>query len=82
MSDPADSTDFRAMRARWRADSAAFVDDGAVRDPETDQKFELNWSQRQFLKHAFRTGEDGRLLYSELLYSAPKKSGRRRLPRC
>jgi hypothetical protein len=68
--------DFAAMRAPWRADPCAFVDDGAVRDPETDQKFELNWSQRQFLKHAFRTGQDGRLLYPELLYSAPKKSGK------
>jgi hypothetical protein len=72
MSDP----DFKATRARWRADPAAFVDDGAVRDPETGAKFILNQSQRQFLKHAFRTGEDGRLLYPELLYSAPKKSGK------
>jgi hypothetical protein len=70
------SIDFAAARARWRANPLAFVDDGAVRDPETGQKFELNWSQRQFLKHAFRTGEDGRLLYPELLYSAPKKSGK------
>jgi hypothetical protein len=42
-----------------------------VRDPETDEKFVLNWSQRQFLQHAFKTGADGRLLFSELLYSAP-----------
>jgi hypothetical protein len=73
MTDPAD---FKATRARWRADPAAFVDDGAVRDPETDEKFQLNWSQRQFLRHAFKTGEDGRLLHPELLYSAPKKSGK------
>jgi phage terminase large subunit-like protein len=52
------------------------VDDGAVRDPETGAKFILNQSQRQFLRHAFQVGEDGRLLYPELLYSAPKKSGK------
>jgi hypothetical protein len=28
------------------------------------------------LRHAFQTGEDGRLLYPGLLYSAPKKSGK------
>jgi phage terminase large subunit-like protein len=68
--------DPKAARARWRADPAAFVDDGAVRDPETAEKFELNWSQRQFLAHAFKTGADGRLMHPELLYSAPKKSGK------
>jgi hypothetical protein len=70
------SEDFKATRARWRADPCAFVDDGAVRDPETGAKFILNQSQRQFLKHAFQVGEDGRLLYPELLYSAPKMSGK------
>jgi len=31
-------------------------------------------AERQFL--AFRTGKDGRLLYPELVFSAPKKSGK------
>ena len=35
-----------------------------------------NWSQRQFLRHAFQTGADGRLLHPELVYSPPKKSGK------
>ena len=68
--------DFNGMRERWQADPAAFVDDGMLRDPETDSPFKLNWSQRQFLKHAFKTGAGRRLLYPELLYSAPKKSGK------
>ena len=29
-----------------------------------------------FLEHAFREDEDGRLAYPELLFSAPKKSGK------
>jgi phage terminase large subunit-like protein len=68
--------DFNGMRERWQADPAAFVDDGMLRDPETDSPFKLNWSQRQFLNHTFKTGAGGRLLYPELLYSAPKKSGK------
>jgi len=68
--------DYAALRARWRADAATFVDDGAMRDPETGEKFELDWSQRQFLRHAFQTGADGRLLHPELVYSPPKKSGK------
>lgn len=76
MADEFDLDTLRARRARWRADPSAFVDDGAVRDPETGEKFELNWSQRQFLAYAFKTGADGRLLHPELVYSAPKKSGK------
>jgi phage terminase large subunit-like protein len=45
-------------------------------DPETDQPFILNPAELLFLEHAFRTGPNGRLIYPELVYSAPKKSGK------
>ena len=47
-----------------------------LNDPETGQPFVLNAAEALFLKHAFKTGSDGRLLYPELLYSCPKKSGK------
>jgi phage terminase large subunit-like protein len=45
-----------------------------LNDPETGQPFVLNAAEALFLRHAFKTGSDGRLLYPELLYSCPKKS--------
>ena len=33
-------------------------------------------AEREFLKHAFQTNDDGRLLYSEQIFGAPKKSGK------
>ena len=33
-------------------------------------------AERAFLEHAFAIGADGKLLYSEWVYSAPKKSGK------
>ena len=47
-----------------------------LNDPETGRPFVLNAAEALFLKHAFRTRPDGRLLYPELLYSCPKKSGK------
>ena len=47
-----------------------------LNDPETGQPFVLNAAEALFLRHAFKTGSDGRLLYPELLYSCPKKSGK------
>src|SRR5262249_33809914 len=67
--------DFVDRRRRWRADPAAFIEE-VLRDPETGQPFVLNPAQREFLRHAFRTGEDGRLLYPEMVFSCPKKSGK------
>jgi hypothetical protein len=34
-----------------------------LNDPETGQPFVLNAAEVLFLKHAFKTGSDGRLLY-------------------
>ena len=61
--------------ARWRADPIAFIEQVMI-DPETKRPFVLLDAERAFLKHAFATGADGRLLYPEQIYSCPKKSGK------
>ena len=61
--------------ARWRADPAAFVERHLI-DPETGKPFNLLGAEREFLRHALATDRDGRLLYPELVYGAPKKSGK------
>ena len=60
---------------RWRAAPTSFVEEVLI-DPETNRPFVLLPAERQFLAHAFRTGADGRLLYPELIYACPKKSGK------
>jgi phage terminase large subunit-like protein len=60
---------------RWRDAPVSFVEQVLI-DPETNQPFVLLPVERQFLDHAFRTGDDDRLLYPELIYACPKKSGK------
>jgi phage terminase large subunit-like protein len=60
---------------RWRADPVAFIEDVLI-DPETDAPFVLSYAQRLFVRRAFKLSPDGRLLYPELVFSAPKKSGK------
>src|SRR5262249_3882140 len=38
--------------------------------------FALLPAEKAFLAHAFQLGDNGRLLYPEMLYSCPKKSGK------
>ncbi|MBV8775539.1 MAG: hypothetical protein JO166_24905, partial [Deltaproteobacteria bacterium] len=45
-------------------------------NPETSEPFVLTKAERRFLKHAFKLTPDGRLKYPELIWSAPKKSGK------
>ena len=59
----------------WRADPIAFIET-VLHDPETDAPFKLLGAEKQFLRHAFQTGDDGRLRYSEQIFGAPKKSGK------
>ena len=61
--------------ARWRRNPAKFIEEVLV-DPETGKKFVLLPAERAFLKYAFKTDKKGRLVYPELIYSAPKKSGK------
>jgi hypothetical protein len=60
---------------RWRADPVAFIEQHLI-NAETNESFELLPAERAFLKFAFKTGANGKLLYPELLYSCPKKSGK------
>jgi hypothetical protein len=60
---------------RWRADPAKFIEEILV-NPETGKTFVLLPAERIFIKYAFMLGDDGRLLYWELVFSAPKKSGK------
>jgi len=61
--------------ARYRADPILFVEEVLI-DPATGKPFVLLDAERRFLGHAFTIGPDGRLLYSELIYACPKKSGK------
>ncbi|MBN2242799.1 MAG: hypothetical protein JW793_08915 [Acidobacteria bacterium] len=47
-----------------------------LRDPETGQPFELYGAERAFLREAFALLPDGRMKYPELVFAAPKKSGK------
>ena len=47
-----------------------------LRNPKTGKPFELFPAQREFFKHAWQTGDDGRLLYPEQVFSAIKKTGK------
>jgi phage terminase large subunit-like protein len=61
--------------ASWRADPISFVESVLV-NPETGKSFELLPAEREFLRHAFQTGTNGKLKYPEQVYSCPKKSGK------
>src|SRR5437879_4685023 len=47
-----------------------------LRNPETGAPFDLYPAQERFLREALTPGPDGRLPYSEMVYSCPKKSGK------
>ena len=61
--------------ARWRRNPASFIESVLI-DPETGKHFKLLPAERAFIKHAFKTDKKGRLLYPELIYACPKKSGK------
>jgi phage terminase large subunit-like protein len=50
--------------------------EGTLVDPETGEYFVLTGAEKAFLRRAFALGPDGRLLYPELVYSGPKKTGK------
>ena len=60
---------------RWRRDPVAFVTEVLV-NPETGEPFELYPEQVTFLRTALTLTPGGRLPYTELVFSAPKKSGK------
>jgi phage terminase large subunit-like protein len=61
--------------AGWRKRPLEFIE-AVLFDPETGAPFRLLPAERAFLEHAFKIGPNGRLLYTEWLYSCPKKSGK------
>ena len=65
----------RKTLARYRRDPSAFIDECLI-NPEDGKPYVLLDAERAFLKHAFRMGSDGRLLFPDLIYSAIKKSGK------
>jgi phage terminase large subunit-like protein len=64
-----------ARFAVWRADPAAWVGDVLI-NPETGKPFVLYAEEIEFLRRGFTLTKDGRLPFPELLFSAPKKSGK------
>lgn len=60
---------------RWLDDPVAFFDEIIV-NHETGKSFVLYDEQKRFLREALRLTPDGRLAYSECVFSAPKKSGK------
>jgi hypothetical protein len=61
--------------ARWRNDPSGFIE-RFICDPETGRPFVLLEAEREFLKHALSLDRNGRLIHSELIYAAIKKSGK------
>lgn len=60
---------------RWKRDPVAFIAE-VLRDPETGEPFVLYPAQERFLHEALTLTPDGRLPYPELVFGAPKKSGK------
>jgi hypothetical protein len=67
--------DLRAQAARWRTDPVAFIDE-VLRDPANGKPFVLYERQKRFLREAFALGPEGRLRCPEMIFAAPKKSGK------
>lgn len=64
---------------RWRREPIRFIEEVLhTYDIATQQfaPFKLHDAQRQFLKYAWQTRDDGRLLYPEQIYSTIKKTGK------
>ncbi len=61
--------------SRWRSSPISFVEE-VLHDPETGKPFVLLPAEIAFMTHAFALDDDGRLKYPELVYGAPKKSGK------
>lgn len=60
---------------RWRADPAAFVREALI-NPESGKPFDLYPAEERFLREALIVDDDGRLPAPEVMFAAPKKSGK------
>jgi phage terminase large subunit-like protein len=68
-------SDLNKVLSKWRRDPIAFITEVLI-DPETGSAFELYPAEVQFIRAALTPGPDGRLPFPELLFAAPKKSGK------
>lgn len=68
------STATKNLLKRWRQDPVAFAE--TLVCPETSRPFSLYEEQKTFLRRAFTLREDGTLPYGEVIFGAPKKSGK------
>jgi phage terminase large subunit-like protein len=69
------ASELSRLLSKWRRDPIAFITE-VLRDPETGRPFGLYSAQERFLREGFTPGRDGRLPFTELVYSCPKKSGK------
>jgi phage terminase large subunit-like protein len=65
---------FEETLRQWIADPVSFMD--SLVDPETDEPFCLYQEEKTFVREAFTLRTDGTLPYAEVVFSAPKKSGK------
>src|SRR5689334_11405953 len=61
--------------ARWKAAPVDWIQT-VLRDPETGAPFVLYGAQKRFFRHALTPTRDGRMPFPELVFAAPKKSGK------
>ncbi len=59
----------------WKRDPVAFIEGGLI-NPETGRAFELYPAEIEFVRRTFTLTSDGCLPFPEMIYSAPKKSGK------
>jgi hypothetical protein len=59
----------------WKRDPIAFITEALI-DPETGKHFELYPAEERFFRLALTLTADGRLPFPEMVFSAPKKSGK------
>jgi hypothetical protein len=65
----------RSALQRWRRQPTDFIRQ-VLRDPETGRPFQLLPAQKEFFAHAWQTDDSDRLVFSEQVFGAPKKSGK------
>ena len=64
----------------YRQNPIAFIEQCLI-NPETGAPFELLPAERRFLEHSFQLGDNGKLKYSEWVFSCPKKAEKQHLKR-
>jgi len=65
----------KGLVARWKREPVAFIREVLI-NPETGERFVLYPAQEAFIREALTPRSDGRLPFPELVFSAPKKSGK------